>query len=101
MGGGLFRVSVDTCWLSKLLMQKANKKLIYTTLGLDGNPNMFDVLMRAFHSIDICFSNTDLMLPLSNEGARPRNLSSKMLDVLLKFMRMGYPYFSIFHQWNI
>ncbi|HEY5823889.1 MAG TPA: carboxylesterase family protein [Cyclobacteriaceae bacterium] len=56
-------------------------------------PPLFDNRMRAFHCIDICFwfDNTDLMYTHTGGGARPRKLSNKMSDSLLKFMRTGNP----------
>jgi len=56
-------------------------------------PNMFNGRMRAFHCLDICFwfYNTDLMLTHTGGGARPRALSEKMSDALLRFMRTGNP----------
>lgn len=56
-------------------------------------PPLFDNRMRAFHCSDICFwyYNTDLMLTHTGGGARPRNLSEKMSDALLQFMRTGNP----------
>ncbi len=56
-------------------------------------PPLFDNRMRAFHCIDICFwfNNTDLMYTHTGGGTRPRKLSSKMTDSLLKFMRTGNP----------
>lgn len=57
------------------------------------HPPLFDNRMRAFHCLDICFwfQNTDLMLTHTGGGARPRELSSKMSDALLQFMRTGDP----------
>jgi para-nitrobenzyl esterase len=56
-------------------------------------PPLFDNRMRAFHCSDICFwyYNTDLMLTHTGGGARPRNLSEKMSDALLQFMKTGNP----------
>jgi para-nitrobenzyl esterase len=56
-------------------------------------PPLFDNRMRAFHCIDICFwfDNTDLMYTHTGGGARPRKLSEKMSDSLVKFMRTGNP----------
>ena len=57
------------------------------------NPPLFDGRMRATHCSDICywFMNTDLMLTHTGGGARPRALSVKMADALLRFMRTGDP----------
>jgi len=56
-------------------------------------PPLFDNRMRAFHCSDIChwFYNTDLMLTHTGGGARPRKLSEKMSDALLRFMQTGNP----------
>ena len=56
-------------------------------------PPMFDGRMRAFHCIDICFwyYNTDLMYTHTGGGARPRKLSAKMSDALVRFMKTGNP----------
>ena len=56
-------------------------------------PPMFDGRMRAFHCIDICFwyYNTDLMYTHTGGGARPRKLSTKMSDALIRFMKTGNP----------
>ena len=56
-------------------------------------PPLFDGRMRAFHCLDICFwfHNTDLMLTHTGGGKRPRQLSDKMADALLAFMRTGDP----------
>ena len=57
------------------------------------NPPLFDGRARAFHCIDICFwfKNTDLMLSHTGGGKRPRDLSDKMSEALLAFMRTGNP----------
>ena len=49
--------------------------------------------MRASHCIDQCFwfYNTDLMLTHTGGGARPRALSEKMANTLLRFMKTGNP----------
>lgn len=59
----------------------------------DWHPPLFDGRAHAFHTIDICFwlKNTDLMLTHTGGGKRPRNLSIKMTDALLSFMRTGNP----------
>jgi para-nitrobenzyl esterase len=56
-------------------------------------PPMYSGRMRAFHCLDICFwfANTDLMLTHTGGGKRPRDLSDKMSDALLQFMRTGNP----------
>ena len=52
-------------------------------------PPLFDNRMRAFHCIDQCFwfYNTDMMLTHTGGGARPRALSEKMANTLLRFMK--------------
>lgn len=57
------------------------------------NSPLFDNRMKAPHCSDICywFLNTDLMLTHTGGGARPRNLSIKMADALLSYMRTGNP----------
>lgn len=57
------------------------------------NPPLFDGRMRAAHCTDIAywFMNTDLMLSHTGGGAKPRSLSVKMADALLRFMRTGDP----------
>lgn len=56
-------------------------------------PPLFDGRLRAFHCIDICFwlHNTDVMYTHTGGGKRPRDLSDKMSDALLAFMRTGDP----------
>lgn len=56
-------------------------------------PNLYSGRMRAFHCIDICFwfANTDKMYTHTGGGRRPRQLSEKMSDALLSFMRTGNP----------
>ena len=56
-------------------------------------PPMFDGRMRSFHCIDICFwfFNTDVMYTHTGGGARPRKLSAKMADSLVRFMQTGDP----------
>ncbi len=56
-------------------------------------PPLFDGRMRARHCLDICFwfYNTDLMLTHTGGGSRPRELSAKMADSLLNFMKTGDP----------
>lgn len=57
------------------------------------NPPTFNGRARAFHCIDICFwfRNTDRMVTHSGGGKRPRELSNKMSEALLAFMRTGNP----------
>lgn len=64
-------------------------------------PPLFDNRMRAFHCLDISFwfYNTDLMLTHSGGGKRPRQLSDKMSDALLNFMRNGDPNGGALPQW--
>lgn len=54
---------------------------------------LLDNRMRAFHCLDICFwfYNTDLMLTHTGGGKRPRLLSEKMADALVRFMKTGNP----------
>jgi para-nitrobenzyl esterase len=56
-------------------------------------PPLFDNRMRAFHCVDICFwfYNTDLMLTHTGGGSRPRELSVKMANSLVNFMKTGDP----------
>lgn len=56
-------------------------------------PPLFDGRMRAFHCIDICFwyYNTDVMYTHTGGGARPRKLSARMSDALVRFMKTGNP----------
>lgn len=56
-------------------------------------PPLFDGRMRAFHCIDICFwfYNTDLMLTHTGGGKRPRELSSKMANSFIQFVKTGNP----------
>lgn len=56
-------------------------------------PPLFSGRMRAFHCLDICFwyANTDLMLTHTGGGKRPRQLSDRMSNSLLTFMRTGDP----------
>ena len=64
-------------------------------------PPLFDGRMRAFHCLDISFwfLNTDLMISHSGGGSKPRQLSVKMADALLQFMRSGNPNVSALPQW--
>jgi len=56
-------------------------------------PPLFNNRMRAFHCLDICFwfYNTDLMLTHTGGGKRPRQLSEKMANSLIRFMQTGDP----------
>ena len=56
-------------------------------------PPLFDGRLRSFHCIDICFwlHNTDLMVTHTGGGKRPRDLSDKMSDALVAFMKTGNP----------
>lgn len=56
-------------------------------------PPLFNGRLRAFHCLDICFwlHNTDVMITHTGGGKRPRDLSDKMSDALLAFMRTGDP----------
>jgi para-nitrobenzyl esterase len=58
--------------------------------------------MRAFHCLDISFwfYNTDLMLTHSGGGKKPRDLSKRMSDALLQFMRTGDPNCESLPQWS-
>ncbi len=67
------------------------------------NPPLFDGRMRAFHCLDICFwlKNTDLMITHTGGGKRPRDLSTKMTDALLSFMRTGNPNCTSLPKWPV
>jgi para-nitrobenzyl esterase len=56
-------------------------------------PPLFNNRMKAFHCLDICFwyYNTDRMYTHTGGGKRPRELSEKMSETLLQFMRTGDP----------
>ncbi|MCU4163466.1 carboxylesterase/lipase family protein [Carboxylicivirga caseinilyticus] len=56
-------------------------------------PPMFNNRMRAFHCLDICFwfNNTDRMFTHTGGGSRPRELSDKMSQTLIRFMKNGNP----------
>ena len=62
---------------------------------------LFDGRHRAFHCIDICFwlHNTDLMVTHTGGGKRPRELSNKMSDALVAFMRTGNPNCKSLPEW--
>jgi para-nitrobenzyl esterase len=72
---------------------KSSQKAPVYVAWFGWQPPMFDGRMRAFHCIDICFwyYNTDLMYTHTGGGARPRKLSAKMSDALLRFMKTGNP----------
>ena len=65
------------------------------------NPPIFNGRTRAFHCIDICFwyRNTDRMVTHSGGGKRPRDLSNKMSEALLSFMRTGNPNCGALPEW--
>ena len=65
------------------------------------NPPTFGGRARAFHCIDICFwyRNTDRMVTHSGGGKRPRDLSDKMSEALLSFMRTGNPNCGALPEW--
>jgi len=65
------------------------------------NPPTFNGRARAFHCIDICFwfRNTDRMVTHSGGGKRPRELSNKMSEALLAFMRTGNPNCDALPEW--
>ena len=65
------------------------------------NPPTFNGRARAFHCIDICFwfRNTDRMVTHSGGGKRPRELSNKMSEALLAFMRTGNPNCDAMPEW--
>ncbi|MCQ2247202.1 MAG: carboxylesterase family protein [Bacteroidaceae bacterium] len=56
-------------------------------------PPIFDGRAKAFHCLDISFwfLNTDKMISHTGGGKRPRDLSKKMCDALLQFMKTGKP----------
>lgn len=72
---------------------KANQKAPVYVAWFGWEPPLFNNRVRAFHCLDISFwfYNTDLMLTHSGGGKRPRDLSEKMSDALLQFMRTGNP----------
>ena len=80
---------------------KINEKASVYVAWFGWEPPMFNNRMRAFHCLDICFwfANTDLMLTHTGGGARPRNLSAKMSDSLLNFMKTGDPNAEGLPQW--
>lgn len=72
---------------------KSNQKAPVYVAWFGWESPLFSNRMRAFHCADICFwfYNTNLMLTHTGGGARPRNLSEKMSDALLQFMKTGNP----------
>lgn len=68
----------------------------------DWNTPLFNSRMRAFHTSDICFwfRNTDNMATHTGGGKRPRDLSIKMADALLNFMRNGNPNCGSMPEWH-
>lgn len=64
---------------------------------------LFDGRHRAFHCIDISFwfLNTDLMITHTGGGASPRNLSIKMADALINFMKNDDPNCSSLPTWPL
>jgi len=64
-------------------------------------PPLFNNRMRAFHCLDISFwfKNTDKMVTQTGGGKVPRQLSEKMADALLNFMRTGNPNGGRLPQW--
>jgi para-nitrobenzyl esterase len=80
---------------------KSNQKAPVYVAWFGWEPPMFNNRMRAFHCLDISFwfYNTDLMLTHSGGGKRPRELSGKMSDALLQFMRTGNPNSSLLPAW--
>ncbi|MBN2805586.1 MAG: carboxylesterase/lipase family protein [Prolixibacteraceae bacterium] len=80
---------------------KANQPAEIYLAWFGWEPPLFDGRMRAFHCLDISFwfNNTDLMLTHSGGGKRPRELSGKMSDALLNFMKTGNPNGGALPQW--
>ena len=72
---------------------KANQPASVYVAWFGWEPPLFNNRMRAFHCLDICFwfNNTDLMLTHTGGGKRPRMLSEKMADTLIRFMQTGDP----------
>ncbi len=89
----------------KGLIETANAKAFQTApvyvAWFGWEPPLFNNRMRAFHCLDISFwyYNTDLMLTHSGGGLRPKQLSEKMSDALLNFMRTGDPNGSALPPW--
>jgi para-nitrobenzyl esterase len=65
------------------------------------NTPMFDGRLRAFHTMDIAFwfYNTDVQISHTGGGKRPRDLSAKMADTLVQFMKTGDPNGGGLPQW--
>jgi para-nitrobenzyl esterase len=72
---------------------KSNQKAPVYVAWFGWESPLFDKRVRAFHCLDICFwfYNTDLMLTHTGGGKRPRMLSEKMADALIRFMKTGNP----------
>ncbi|HWL00228.1 MAG TPA: carboxylesterase family protein [Parapedobacter sp.] len=66
-------------------------------------PPLFNNRMRSFHCLDICFwfRNTDRMITHTGGGRRPRQLSDKMSEALLSFMKTGNPNTSGLPDWPL
>jgi para-nitrobenzyl esterase len=82
---------------------KSNQKAPVYVAWFGWEPPLFNNRMRAFHCLDISFwfYNTDLMLTHSGGGKRPRELSGKMSDALLQFMRTGDPNCESLPGWSV
>ncbi|MEZ5071313.1 MAG: carboxylesterase family protein [Bacteroidales bacterium] len=72
---------------------KAKQKAPVYLAWFTWQPPLFDGRMRAFHCLDISFwfHTTDFMITHTGGGKRPRDLSDRMSDALLQFMRTGDP----------
>ncbi|MBN2698835.1 MAG: carboxylesterase/lipase family protein [Bacteroidales bacterium] len=72
---------------------KANQPAPVYVAWFGWEPPLFNNRMRAFHCLDICFwfANTDVMLTHTGGGKRPKQLSDKMADALVRFMKTGTP----------
>ena len=81
--------------------KSAQKKAPVYLAWFGFNPSIFNGRARAFHCIDICFwfRNTDRMATHTGGGKRPRELSNKMSDALLSFMRTGNPNCGALPEW--
>ena len=81
-------------------VKAAQKSPVYVA-WFGWQPPLFDGRLRAFHCLDICFwlHNTDVMISHTGGGKRPRDLSDKMSDALLAFMRTGNPNCSSLPRW--
>lgn len=82
---------------------KSNQEAPVYVAWFGWDPPMFNGRMRAFHCLDICFwyYNTDLMLTHTGGGKRPRDLSEKMSNALLAFMRTGDPNVEGLPEWPV